>query len=320
MANWYYAEGLETRGPVSEDELRAMARRGELTPNTYVVPQGNTLWVLIGSAEARLGLVRSATGGYDPATTTPTDTTPTASSPAPRPFGEQTWGSPEPQPTPQDQPIWSPPARQDPTGWAPPGPYDHGAAQPPWGPTQPQPWGPPVAGAPWGHPQDGLWAAPDYASWGQRALAKLLDFFILLFPTMLITLITLVIAGNGIRNQLQAADGTFDFTALSGTRSLTIASIVAGLIALAYYATFNGKGQTPGKRALGIVVVRAAGDGPVGPSKGFARHVIQFLENVPLLSIVVFPFVLVDSLWPLWDGRKQALHDKIAGSVVLRTR
>ena len=87
-----------------------------------------------------------------------------------------------------------------------------------------------------------------------------------------------------------------------------------------YYAAFNGKGQTPGKRALGIVVVRVAGDGPIGTSKGFARHVIQFLENVPLLSIVVFPFVLVDSLWPLWDGQNQALHDKIAGSVVLRTR
>ena len=81
MANWYYADGLETRGPVSEDELRAMARRGDLTQNTYVVPQGNTLWVLLGSAETRLGLVRSATGGYDPATTTPTDTTPTDTTP-----------------------------------------------------------------------------------------------------------------------------------------------------------------------------------------------------------------------------------------------
>ena len=29
MANWYYADGLETRGPVSEDELRAIFKRQE---------------------------------------------------------------------------------------------------------------------------------------------------------------------------------------------------------------------------------------------------------------------------------------------------
>jgi uncharacterized RDD family membrane protein YckC len=27
----------------------------------------------------------------------------------------------------------------------------------------------------------------------------------------------------------------------------------------------------------------------------------------------------VDILWPLWDRQKQTLHDKIAGTVVLRT-
>ena len=28
--------------------------------------------------------------------------------------------------------------------------------------------------------------------------------------------------------------------------------------------------------------------------------------------------ILVDLLWPLWDARRQTLHDKIAGTVVLR--
>ena len=37
MASWYYAVGSQTQGPISEDELQAMARRGELTPASYVV-------------------------------------------------------------------------------------------------------------------------------------------------------------------------------------------------------------------------------------------------------------------------------------------
>jgi uncharacterized RDD family membrane protein YckC len=30
--------------------------------------------------------------------------------------------------------------------------------------------------------------------------------------------------------------------------------------------------------------------------------------------------VLLDYLWPLWDDKKQALHDKVAKTNVVRTR
>ena len=29
-------------------------------------------------------------------------------------------------------------------------------------------------------------------------------------------------------------------------------------------------------------------------------------------------YVLVDVLWPLWDAKKQALHDKVAGTAVVK--
>lgn len=29
-------------------------------------------------------------------------------------------------------------------------------------------------------------------------------------------------------------------------------------------------------------------------------------------------FALLDGLWPLWDPGRQALHDKVAGSVVIK--
>lgn len=38
------------------------------------------------------------------------------------------------------------------------------------------------------------------------------------------------------------------------------------------------------------------------------------------LGIVVFLAVVVDLLWPLWDERRQTLHDKLAGTVVKRGR
>jgi uncharacterized RDD family membrane protein YckC len=30
--------------------------------------------------------------------------------------------------------------------------------------------------------------------------------------------------------------------------------------------------------------------------------------------------ILVDDLWPLWDKQKQTLHDKVAGTVVVKRR
>jgi uncharacterized RDD family membrane protein YckC len=41
---------------------------------------------------------------------------------------------------------------------------------------------------------------------------------------------------------------------------------------------------------------------------------------LPLLSLPAALFVLLDGLWPLWDGRRQALHDKAAGTNVVRRR
>lgn len=38
---------------------------------------------------------------------------------------------------------------------------------------------------------------------------------------------------------------------------------------------------------------------------------------VTLAFLVTYVWIL-DVLWPLWDERKQALHDKVADSVVVR--
>ena len=91
-------------------------------------------------------------------------------------------------------------------------------------------------------------------------------------------------------------------------------------MAIAYYAVLNGSetGQTFGKWALGIQVRDAAGaGGTIGVQRAALRYV-----TVGLFRIVPFflAFTILDGLWPLWDRHRQALHDKIAGSVVVRVR
>jgi len=51
---------------------------------------------------------------------------------------------------------------------------------------------------------------------------------------------------------------------------------------------------------------------PIGPSKAAVRSLAAgVLTILPIAAVV-------DLLWPLWDPRNQTLHDKAAGTVVLR--
>ncbi len=71
-------------------------------------------------------------------------------------------------------------------------------------------------------------------------------------------------------------------------------------------------GQTLGKMALGIRVVRAEDAGPVGYARAAGR-----VAAVWLLGIFVLPLLLA-YLWPLWDRRNQTLYDKLASTIVVR--
>jgi uncharacterized RDD family membrane protein YckC len=77
-----------------------------------------------------------------------------------------------------------------------------------------------------------------------------------------------------------------------------------------YYTLLEGgsRGQTLGKRALGIRVVDLAGGGPIGYERGFIRWIGRFASGIVLL---------LGYLWMLWDREKQTWHDKMAGSVVV---
>ena len=85
-------------------------------------------------------------------------------------------------------------------------------------------------------------------------------------------------------------------------------------VSFAYsFALVGFWGHTLGMAWMKLDAVAAAGGGtPVGP----ARAAIRSLAAA-LLTIVPFAAFL-DLLWPLWDVRNQTLHDKAAGTIVLR--
>jgi uncharacterized RDD family membrane protein YckC len=89
---------------------------------------------------------------------------------------------------------------------------------------------------------------------------------------------------------------------------------IMAVIGILYFGFQHGKwGQSIGKRALGMRVVRAADGGPIGYGAAFLRVGFTYI-----LSTITLGFgALVDVVFILWDRRKQALHDKVAKTVVV---
>jgi uncharacterized RDD family membrane protein YckC len=74
------------------------------------------------------------------------------------------------------------------------------------------------------------------------------------------------------------------------------------------------RGRSIGKMAVGLEVVTARDGSPIHYGHAFGRALTAF-------GIGVIPFAfLVDDLWPLRDERRQTLHDKVAGTIVVRAR
>jgi uncharacterized RDD family membrane protein YckC len=87
----------------------------------------------------------------------------------------------------------------------------------------------------------------------------------------------------------------------------------AMLLLLLYLALFDGgpRGATPGKRIVGIRVADAAAGGPIGYRRALIRRLGYFAGGLALYA---------GWLWLLLDPRRQAWHDKLAGSVVVNSR
>jgi hypothetical protein len=89
------------------------------------------------------------------------------------------------------------------------------------------------------------------------------------------------------------------------------AGAVAIVVAPLYFALLQAKSQTVGQRFTRTTVRRADSLDRLGYGRAFSRALLTLLF---VLTGIVW---IVDVLWPLWDKRNQALHDKPVGSIVV---
>lgn len=138
-----------------------------------------------------------------------------------------------------------------------------------------------------------------YASWGSRFVAYLVDLLIIVVP-----LVVLIVA-------IVVADPSDD----SGAWIVVVVAYIATIVLpFLYFSYFHGesRGQTPGKRLLGIRVVSDETGRSIGFGRAFGRYAITAVFGFFFIPVVL------DYLWPLWDSKNQTLHDKVVGSVVVR--
>jgi len=88
------------------------------------------------------------------------------------------------------------------------------------------------------------------------------------------------------------------------------ASWLGSVIGIVYIVGFwTWRGQTPGKMVMGVKIIKTDGS-PIGIGRAILRY-IGYLVS----AIIIF----IGYLMIAWDGRKQGLHDKIAGTYVVKT-
>jgi uncharacterized RDD family membrane protein YckC len=180
-----------------------------------------------------------------------------------------------------------------------------GGAPPPGGPPPPSGGPPPPAPAGGDTPTTtppGAAAQP-YAEWWKRVVAALIDGVILYIVNIIVSAIFgLDTAGDVTRG------GTGLFA------RFVVGNLVLLAIGVLYYVLLNGseRGQTVGKMALKIAVR----DDATGARAGYGKAFIRYIVGAVLFLLCIVPGV-IDLLFPLWDPKKQTLHDKAASTVVI---
>jgi len=104
----------------------------------------------------------------------------------------------------------------------------------------------------------------------------------------------------------------------SGTVTFSFGSVLGGLVSLAvfmlYFTLLEGHyGQTVGKMAVKIKVVRLADGAPIDYSQAAVRTILRFLDEIPY----IIPYLLGAML--IWSSEeKQRLGDRVASTVVVK--
>jgi uncharacterized RDD family membrane protein YckC len=151
-----------------------------------------------------------------------------------------------------------------------------------------------------------------YASWGRRVLGYLVDTFFTAAAAVPLTLGCWMLTGE--IELTEDAAGNRVLADGSDVSSTTLALLVVGGLVSLGFGIWNlvlrqGRtGYTLGKTVVGIRLVDAGSDVPIGAALCFLRQLAHVLDTV---------LCGLGWVWPLWDGRRQTYADKVVGSVVV---
>ena len=136
---------------------------------------------------------------------------------------------------------------------------------------------------PWGEPPVHPCGAR-LASWLHRVVGRLIDVLVVAIPALVVG-------------------------ALTGSRG---ASDLVGVALVVALAVCNGAlGQSPGKRLVGLRLVRDRDGQLIGGSMGVVRELAHLVDTFTLL---------LGWFFPVWDGKRQTLADKIMSTVCVPLR
>ena len=196
-----------------------------------------------------------------------------------------------------------------------------------------------------GYPQQGGWNQPTYpgfplgpstpdgqplAGYGRRVGAYLIDLLIQLVLIMVLAGWLYVRALGALFDEFSRAlesGGSMPSFSLADVNwgALVAFVVVAAAIQFGYQVFFLSRtGATPGKQAVGISV--RLRERPGVPSVGTAARraalqvVLGLFGFAPGISYITGLAAVLDLLWPAWDDKRQALHDKLAATNVVLGR
>ncbi|MFI0410911.1 RDD family protein [Actinomadura sp. 3N508] len=213
------------------------------------------------------------------------------------------------------QPGQAPPPPAAP-GQVPPGqaPPVHGA------PPQPA-YGPP------GQPHPGYGGGPHdlLAGRGARLGAGILDG--LLLSVVALPAVLFSIRWDKMEDSMKSGEPIANPLDLYNIPRLLTGYAIVFVVGFAYYTILHAKwGQTLGKKAVGIRLVKASDHSAVSWGQVLGRQAFVYAITLTTASLnLLTPAAgilglvgLLDTAWILWDDRRQALHDKVAGTVVVK--
>lgn len=146
-------------------------------------------------------------------------------------------------------------------------------------------------------PERGYYQGDKLATWWQRVKAALIDLLVLI-PGIVLAIVS---------GQSSTPQSSTPQSPVLWTPGIPIGILISVAIWLYNRSYLEGRtGQSWGKKAIGLKLIRISGRGSISPATAFVR------ELVNCVTVFVLGF-----LFPLWTVRRQTLADKAMKTVVI---